>query len=190
MSPGNDRMRTCPLLVHTTTHGKLSQVIKSPPTATPTDSLCSAILWLEGNPIHYIMDTPTSCHTHLAINEHEYYFSRQLNMLWHSFLVHSHVSYRRTFWQKMVCFWEMPKIDQTVNYSLGGFSKNGVQNSNCSNFAYTYVYMICDYTVKMSCIACLVLEIITVKVHVHTVYWVLSNSNPLLTLYVLCTFVL
>ena len=32
---------------------------------------------------------------------------------------------------------EMPKIDETVNYSLGDFSENGVKNSY---FAYTYVY--------------------------------------------------
>ena len=34
----------------------------------------------------------------------EVYTTRQLNMLWHSLLVHSHVSYRRTFWPKTVCF--------------------------------------------------------------------------------------
>ena len=54
---------------------------------------------------------------------------------------------------------EMPKMGGTVNYSLGDFFKNGVKNSKCSNFAYTYVYTLHDYTAKMSYIACLVLEI-------------------------------
>ena len=41
-----------------------------------------------------------------------------------------------------------------MNYSFGDFYKHGVQNSKCSNFAYTYVYTFHDYTAKMSSIAC------------------------------------
>ena len=50
----------------------------------------------------------------------------------------------------------MPIFDKTMNYSLGDFFKNGVKNSNCSYFAYMYVYMLRGSTAKMSIIACLV----------------------------------
>ncbi len=41
-------------------------------------------------------------------------------------------------------------------YNLGVFSKNGVENSNCSYFANMYVYMSHSCIAKMSVIACLV----------------------------------
>ena len=47
-------------------------------------------------------------------------------------------------------------FDKTVNYNLGVFFKNGVENQNCSIFANMYVYMSCGCTAKTSVIACLV----------------------------------
>ena len=55
-----------------------------------------------------------------------------------------------------VSYAETPNFDKTVNYSLGDFSKNGVENSNCLYFAYMYVYMSRSCIAKMSVIACLV----------------------------------
>ena len=59
-----------------------------------------------------------------------------------------------------ITYAETPNFDKTVNYSLGVFSKNGVENSNCSYFANMCVYMSCSCIAKMSVIACLVFSLV------------------------------
>ena len=55
-----------------------------------------------------------------------------------------------------ITYAETPNFDKIVKYSLGVFSKNGLENSNCSYFANTCVYMQCSCIAKMNVKACLV----------------------------------
>ena len=71
---------------------------------------------------------------------------------WYSVSVHIDV-HSNTKRFDSITYAETPFFDKTVNYSLGDFSKNGVENSNCSYFAYMYVYTSCSCIAKMSVIA-------------------------------------
>ena len=86
---------------------------------------------------------------------------------WHKVSVHIDTHSNRK-WFVSVTYAETPFFDKTVNYSLDDFSKNGVENSNCSYFAYMYVYMSHGYTAKMSIIACLVFQKQTKQYTVYT----------------------